>query len=246
MKATILYVEDDLNLSFVTKDNLELGGFAVTHCATGTDALDQFEPGRFDLCLLDVMLPQTDGFALARHIRSLDTHVPILFLSALNSKEDRLQGLRLGADDYLTKPFSIEELLLKIEIFLKRTAHSRPQAVAPPPVSAPSSSALSVIGSYQFDAVNGLLHRDSEIGKTTQTLTQREADVLAYLLARPNTLVRRDDILRAIWGDNDYFMGRSLDVFISRLRKRLAETSDRDAPTVQIESRHGVGFVLRM
>lgn len=238
MKATILYVEDDLNLSFVTKDNLELGGYAVTHCESGTDALDQFEPGRFDLCLLDVMLPQTDGFALARYIRSLDTHVPILFLSALNSKDDRLQGLRLGADDYLTKPFSIEELLLKIEVFLKRTAHTRPR---PTPTPLTSSTSLIPIGTYEFDSTNGLLHRVTDAGRTTQTLTQREAEVLTYLLARPNTLVRRDDILRAIWGDNDYFMGRSLDVFISRLRKHLT-----DDPTVQIDSRHGVGFVLRV
>ena len=209
--------------------------FAVTHCLTGTEALDCFEPGRFDLCLLDVMLPQTDGFALARHIRSLDTHVPILFLSALNSKDDRLQGLRLGADDYLTKPFSIEELLLKIEIFLKRSAHNRPQPA--PVASTLSAIQLIPIGTYQFDPVNGQLHRAG----LTQTLTQREAEVFAYLLARPNTLVRRDDILRAIWGDNDYFMGRSLDVFISRLRKRLC-----DDPTVQIESRHGVGFVARV
>ena len=235
MKATILYVEDDVNLGFVTKDNLEMARFAVTHCLTGTEALDCFEPGRFDLCLLDVMLPQTDGFALARHIRLLDTHVPILFLSALNSKDDRLQGLRLGAYDYLTKPFSIEELLLKIEIFLKRSAHNRPQPA--PVASTLSAIQLIPIGTYQFDPVNGQLHRAG----LTQTLTQREAEVLAYLLARPNTLVRRDDILRAIWGDNDYFMGRSLDVFISRLRKRLC-----DDPTVQIESRHGVGFVARV
>ncbi len=238
MRASILYVEDDVNLGFVTKDNLELARFAVTHCLTGTEALDCFEPGRFHLCLLDVMLPQTDGFALARHIRSLDTHVPILFLSALNSKDDRLQGLRLGADDYLTKPFSIEELLLKIEVFLKRSANNRPE---PTPVT-PTTSVLPAtqllpIGSYQFDPINGQLIRAG----ITQTLTQREADVLAYLLARPNSLVRRDDILRAIWGDNDYFMGRSLDVFISRLRKRLS-----DDATVQIDSRHGVGFVLRV
>jgi len=235
MRATILYVEDDVNLGFVTKDNLEMSGFAVTHCLTGTEALDCFEPGRFDLCLLDVMLPHTDGFALARHIRSLDTHVPILFLSALNSKDDRLQGLRLGADDYLTKPFSIEELVLKIEVFLKRSAHNRPQPATIAP-ALPITQSLPV-GSYQFDPVNGQLHRAG----LTQTLTQREAEVLAYLLARPNSLVRRDDILRAIWGDNDYFMGRSLDVFISRLRKRLC-----DDPSVQIESRHGVGFVLRV
>jgi DNA-binding response OmpR family regulator len=238
LKASILYVEDDVNLSFVTKDNLELAQFAVTHCLTGTDALDCFEPGRFNLCLLDVMLPHTDGFALARHIRSLDTHVPILFLSALNSKDDRLHGLRLGADDYLTKPFSIEELLLKIEIFLKRSAPGHHQPTSAPP-AVPTQ--LLSLGSYTFDPVNFQLHRDTgPHSRQTQLLTQREAEVLAYLLARLNTPVRRDDILKAIWGDDDYFMGRSLDVFISRLRKRFA-----DDKTVQIENLHGYGFRIK-
>ena len=234
--ARILFVEDDVNLGFVIRDTLENVPFSVTHCTTGTDAWAAFRAGGFDLCLLDVMLQpppttSTDGFALARQIRIVDAHVPILFLSALADKDNRLQGLRLGADDYLTKPFSIEELILKIKVFLKRS----PALSARLPVN-PSAQP----GTLVLDRHNLTLHVNGHPPGAVQMLTHREADVLAYLLDRPNTLVRRDELLRAVWGDDDYFMGRSLDVFISRLRKRLA-----DNPAVRIENVHGVGFVLR-
>ena len=221
MSARILFVEDDVNLGFVVRDTLENVPFQVIHCTTGPDAWATFQAEPFDLCLLDVMLPQSDGFTLARQIRAVNTQIPILFLSALAHKDDRLQGLRLGADDYLTKPFSIEELILKINVFLRRTT-----AITEPRHS----------NSTSFNRQNLTLL----INGQAQTLTHREADVLAYLLDRPNTLVRRDELLRAVWGDDDYFMGRSLDVFISRLRKRIA-----DDPTLRIENVHGVGFVLR-
>jgi len=217
--ARILFVEDDINLGFVVRDTLENVPFDVTHCTTGPEAWTAFQASSFDLCLLDVMLPQTDGFTLARQIRTVNTQIPILFLSALADKNDRLQGLRLGADDYLTKPFSVEELLLKINIFLRRTVREA------------SSLTNTVLDRQNLTlSVNGQM----------QTLTQREADVLAYLLDRPNTLVRRDELLRAVWGDDDYFMGRSLDVFISRLRKRLAQNAN-----LRIENVHSVGFILR-
>ncbi|MGM9508757.1 response regulator transcription factor [Larkinella sp. GY13] len=225
MKPLLLYVEDDVNLGFVTKDNLELAQFRVVHCTTGPEAWRCFEQQPFDLCILDVMLPLTDGFTLARQIRQIDDKIPLLFLSARADKDDRLQGLRLGADDYITKPFSIEELILKINVFLRRSK---------PPVSAHSGS-VQYIGSYQFDFQNLTLEIDGHL----QTLTHREAEVLHYLMARPNTLIRRDEILKAIWGDNDYFMGRSLDVFISRLRKRLGTDS-----SIRIENLHGIGFRL--
>lgn len=235
--ARILFVEDDVNLGFVIRDTLENVPFSVTHCTTGADAWAAFRAGGFDLCLLDVMLQSppttsTDGFALARQIRTIDAHVPILFLSALADKDNRLQGLRLGADDYLTKPFSIEELILKIKVFLKRSP--APSARLPLNAAAPP-------GTLVLDRHNLTLRVNGQPpGGPAQTLTHREVSVLAYLLDRPNTLVRRDELLRAVWGDDDYFMGRSLDVFISRLRKRLA-----DAPAVRIENVHGVGFVLR-
>ncbi len=221
--AHILFVEDDVNLGFVIRDTLENVPFVVTHCTNGSDAWEAFQTSRFDVCLLDVMLPQSDGFTLASQIRAVDTQVPILFLSALANKDDRLQGLRLGADDYLTKPFSIEELILKINVFLRRSS-----LLMPPP---PSAS-----GQMYLDRQNLTLSLNGH----KQLLTHREVDVLAYLLDRPNILVRRDEILRAVWGDDDYFMGRSLDVFISRLRKRLTAYS-----TVRIENVHGVGFILR-
>ncbi|AQG78681.1 response regulator transcription factor [Spirosoma montaniterrae] len=220
--ARILFVEDDVNLGFVVRDTLSTVPFSVTHCTNGADAWVAFQREPFDLCLLDVMLPQTDGFELARQIRSVNLHIPILFLSALADKDSRLNGLRLGADDYLAKPFSIEELILKINVFLRRTQ----------PAQLPENQS----DSFRLDRTNLVLYVNAE----PQTLTHREADVLAYLLDRPNTLVRRDELLRAIWGNDDYFMGRSLDVFISRLRKRLS-----DYPALRIENVHGVGFVLR-
>ena len=232
----ILFVEDDVNLGFVIRDTLENVPFLVTHCTTGADAWNAFQAGGFDLCLFDVMLlppptTSTDGFALARQIRSVDTQVPILFLSALANKDSRLQGLRLGADDYLTKPFSIEELILKIQVFLRRS----PAVANYQPVENAGKSGV------LLDRHNLILHVNGQsAGNPVQTLTHREVDVLAYLMDRSNTLVRRDELLRAVWGDDDYFMGRSLDVFISRLRKRLADT-----PAVRIENVHGVGFVFR-
>lgn len=223
MNPHILFVEDDVNLGFVVRDTLSTVPFAVTHCTNGVDAWAVFQNGAFDLCLLDVMLPHSNGFTLARQIRAVNTHIPILFLSALANRDDRLEGLRLGADDYLTKPFSIEELILKIRVFLKRARASQP----PAPRATPA---------FGLDKANLVLLVEGQ----PQPLTHREADVLAYFLDRPNTLVRRDELLRAVWGDDDYFMGRSLDVFISRLRKRLA-----DVPGVRIDNVHGVGFVLR-
>lgn len=232
-RATILYVEDDINLSFVTKDNLELANFAVTHCLTAPDAWAAFDQVAFDVCILDVMLPGFDGFRLAEQIRAQNQQVPILFLSARADKTDRLHGLRLGADDYLTKPFSIEELILKIEVFLRRAAGT-PGSVSGSSTQTPNSP-FRPLGTYRFHARNMTLIHPAQ----TQTLTQREADVLRYLLDRPNTLVRRDELLKAIWGDDDYFMGRSLDVFISRLRKHL-----RHDPAIRIDNLHGIGFRL--
>ncbi|GAB4024946.1 response regulator transcription factor [Spirosoma gilvum] len=220
--ARILFVEDDVNLGFVIRDTLENVPFQVTHCTNGPEAWDAFQSGSFDVCLLDVMLPQSDGFTLARQIRAVNTQIPILFLSALANKDDRLQGLRLGGDDYLTKPFSIEELILKINVFLRRTTTTHA-------LKQPDSG-------IDLNRQNLTLTIDGQV----QTLTYREVDVLAYLLDRPNTLIRRDELLRAVWGDDDYFMGRSLDVFISRLRKRLGQV-----PAIRIENVHGVGFILR-
>lgn len=227
-KAHLLYVEDDESLSFVTRDNLELNGFIVDHCSDGTTALEVIRGKEFpyDLCLLDVMLPGTDGFELARTIRETNLDVPILFLTARSMKEDRLQGLRLGADDYITKPFSIEELILKIEVFLRRN-RVRPASPAFDPRQ---------LGDYTFDFDKLQLTYQ---GEAPRRLTRREAELLQYLNHRRDKVIERGDILEKIWGENDYFLGRSLDVFISRLRKYLKED-----PKIKIENIHGVGFTL--
>jgi two-component system, OmpR family, response regulator VicR len=222
MKAHLLYVEDDASLSFVTRDNLEMNGYTITCCMDGKEAMEVIQNQRFDLCILDVMLPEVDGFTLAKEIRKYDGEVPILFLSAKSLKEDRLEGLRIGGDDYLTKPFSIEELLLKVEIFLRRRHMVSPQMPK-----------LIRIGLYLFDYSNLTLEKDSEIRR----LTQREADLLRYLMSNRGQVIRRSVILEQIWGEDDYFLGRSLDVFISRLRKYLQKDEN-----IRIENVHGIGF----
>lgn len=226
MGATILYVEDDANLGFVTKDNLELHNYEIVHCTDGKAAWEAFQKTHIDLCVLDVMLPEVDGFTLAKQIRSVDTHIPIIFLTARSLQEDKIHGLRLGGDDYLTKPFSIEELTLKIEVFLRRS-----NGIASK--KRDSNEKLVTIGNYEFNFQKLLLASATQ----KHNLTYREAEVLKYLSERPNTVIRRDEMLKAIWGDDDYFMGRSLDVFISRLRKFLAGDS-----SLKIENIHSVGF----
>ena len=226
MRAHLLYVEDDESLSFVTRDHLELQGYQVTHCPDGTSAKEAIDRQDYDLCLLDVMLPETDGFTLAKEIRKQNTEVPILFLTAKSLKEDRLHGLRLGGDDYITKPFSIEELILKIEVFLRRS-----RSVALP---SPSEDTL---GKYLFNYPNLELKIDEDIRR----LTQKEADLLKYLIENKNQVIKRSDILEAVWGENDYFLGRSLDVFISRLRKYLKEDEQ-----IKVENIHGVGFCFQV
>jgi len=222
MKAHLLYVEDDATLSFVTRDNLSLQGYKITHCEDGEAALEVIKNEKFDLCILDVMLPHIDGYTLAKEIRKIDIDVPIIFLTAKSLKEDKIHGLKLGADDYITKPFSIEELLLKIEIFLRRSKITQPQL-----------SAATIIGRYQFSYANLSLMIEEE----SRQLTQKEADLLKLFAASPNVVLKRATILERLWGENDYFMGRSLDVFISRLRKYLKKDEQ-----LKIENIHGVGF----
>ncbi len=221
MSCRILYAEDDQTLAFLTQDNLEQNGYEVTHCKNGQEAYDTFISGDFDICVFDIMMPKMDGFELATRIRNVDPHTPIIFLSAKTLKEDRIKGLRLGADDYLVKPFSIEELILKIEIFRKRSQKSQDDHLK--------------IGRFQFDTKNYLLFD----GDQKITLTQRESDLLRLFLEHKNTVLRREEILKALWGEDDYFMGRSLDVFISRLRKILV-----NEPGISIDNIHGVGFRL--
>ncbi|WPO79050.1 response regulator transcription factor [Flavobacterium sp. KACC 22761] len=218
----ILYTEDDETLAFLTKDNLEQNNYNVVHCSDGQSGLQNFKKEKFDICIFDIMMPKMDGFDLATEVRKLNTDVPIIFLSAKTLKEDRIKGLRLGADDYLVKPFSIEELLLKIEIFLKRSQKN-----------VPLEKSVYEIGKYNFDTNNFILFNEDE----KISLTQREAELLKLFLDNKNLVLKREQILTALWGTDDYFMGRSLDVFISRLRKILVNEKD-----ISIENLHGIGF----
>jgi DNA-binding response OmpR family regulator len=224
--ARILYVEDDLTLSFVTRDNLERAGYTIDSCDDGIIAYGKIANGHYDLYILDVMLPKIDGYTLARKIREKDEAVPILFLSAKSTLEDKILGLQIGADDYITKPFSIEELILKIEIFLKRSSidSSRMQ-----------KETVYLIGKYVF-SYSGLQITN---GNETHSLTHREAELLAYFCIHSGTILKRDDILNKVWGNDHFFSSRSLDVFISRLRKLLQ--SD---PKVKIENIHNIGYRL--
>ncbi len=226
-KVKLLLVEDDPSLGFVLKDNLTDAGYEVLHATDGAEAQELFANNVFDLCLLDVMLPKVDGFTLAKDIRLVNSSVPILFITARSLQEDKLKGFALGADDYITKPFSMKELLFRVAVFLKRTQSPgstiEPQAIP--------------IGRYSLDTTTlRLVFQDKEI-----KLTRREHDLLFMLASRKNQLVKRDEILLQLWGDDDYFAGRSLDVFVSRLRKHL-----RNDPQVQIENHHSVGFQLRI
>jgi len=224
-KIRILLAEDDVNLGFVVSDNLEQHGFLVDLCQDGESAFQSFVANEYHVCILDVMMPLMDGFSLATKIRELNTQIPILFLTARTLKEDKIQGFMLGGDDYITKPFSIEELIYRINVFLKRSQKETEQTFE-----------RIQIGNYDFDPKNlRLIYEGNE-----RALTQMEADILNYLCKHKDEVVKRNDILKAIWGNDDYFNGRSLDVFLSRLRKYLSFDE-----RVQITNLHGVGFKLR-
>lgn len=223
-KPKILLVEDDPSLGFVVKDNLSIKGYDVTLCKDGVEGEQEFFKKPFNLCVLDVMLPKKDGFALARSIREKNSDVPIIFLTAKAMTDDKLEGFGTGADDYMTKPFSLEELYCRIEVFLKRSNSSQKSSVGALP-----------IGQYEFDTANFTLkHKNEE-----RVLTSREAEILKQLYLHRDRVLKREEILLAVWGNDDYFLGRSLDVFISKIRKYL-----KDDPNVQITNFHGVGFKL--
>jgi two-component system, OmpR family, response regulator VicR len=224
--ARILYVEDDLTLSFVTRDNLERAGYTIDSCDDGITAFEKIANGIYDLYILDVMLPKIDGYTLARKIREKNEAVPILFLSAKSTLDDKIYGLQLGADDYITKPFSIEELILKIEVFLKRSS------IDP---SRMQKESVYTISTFTFSKSGLQLTNGSEI----HSLTHREAELLAFFCVHIGSILKRDDILNKVWGNDHFFSSRSLDVFISRLRKLLQ--SD---PKVKIENIHNIGYRL--
>ena len=227
MKIKILLVEDDLNLGMVISDHLSSNGYQVTIADDGSEGLIKFNSDLFHLCILDVMLPKIDGFSVAKDIRKLNTDIPILFLTAKSMTEDKIMGFEAGGDDYLTKPFSVEELQLRVKSLLKRVNLDSSEEVLKK-VS---------IGSYIYDIENQLLSTK----KSEKILTKKEAQILNLLYKYKNQVITREIILKAVWGQDDYFVGRSLDVFITKLRKYFKED-----PRIIISNLHGVGFKFQI
>lgn len=226
-KAKILLVEDDASLGFVIRDNLEDQGYEVFFSPDGETGWHQFMRNNVDICLLDVMLPKKDGISLASQIRKKNKEVPILFLTAKSMDEDRIAGFKAGGDDYITKPFNMEELLLRIEVFLKRTQKD-----------ADAQKRMFQLGNVKFDSVNLVLINEN---KEKVQMTQKESDLLRYLCLNANRVVKREDVLLHVWGKEDYFLGRSMDVFMTKVRKYLKGIEKVDLQTV-----HGVGFKLML
>ena len=224
MSVSILLAEDDVNLGFVISDQLKSEGYDVTLSTNGVEALVRFHERKFHLCIFDVMMPLKDGFTLAKDIRKTDQNTPILFLTAKTMTDDRIQGFKSGGDDYLIKPFSMEEFSFRVKALLKRVEI----------VPLKESSVIS-IGSYLFDTSEFCLILDDKIKK----LTKKEAQILRILCKYINEVTPREIILNSVWGQDDYFTGRSMDVFITKLRKYLKEDSN-----VQIENVHGIGLKL--
>lgn len=224
-KTKVLLAEDDKNLGNILKTYLEAKGFPTVLCANGKEALESFKRAEFDFCILDIMMPVMDGFTLAKEIRKIDKEVPFLFLTAKAMQEDKIHGFEVGADDYLTKPFSMEELLLKIRIFLKRSQTQ--------PISLETSSEAIKIGEFIFHPKELTL----SINGHSRNLTFKEVELIRYFAENANKVLSRNEILEKIWGSNDYFLGRSLDVFISRLRKYFKPDTN-----IKIINLHGIGF----
>ena len=227
LKVNILLVEDDLNLGIILSDQLKSDGYAVSLCNNGVEAMQRFNEDKFHLCIFDVMLPRKDGFTLTRDIRKTNTAIPILFLSARGMTEDKVEGFNAGADDYLSKPFSIEELQLRIKALLKRVNIKVDE----------KEQTKYALGIFVFDTENQTLVLKDQV----KTLTKKEVQILKLLFKYKNQVVSREVILNAVWGQNDYFVGRSLDVFITKLRKYL-----RQDPKILISNIHGVGFKFQI
>jgi two-component system OmpR family response regulator len=218
----ILLVEDDANLGSLLREYLKAKGYDTLLEPDGEKGYRTFRKEHFDLCILDIMLPLKDGFSLARDIRIQDPEVPIIFLTAKSMKSDILEGFRAGADDYLTKPFNMEELVFRIEAILRRTNKLEPEEVFR-------------LGKYVFDSDKQLLTS----AEKTINLTTKESDLLKMLCQHPNQVLERNYALKAIWKDDNYFNARSMDVYITKIRKHLA-----DEPAIQIINVHGKGYKL--
>ncbi len=223
-KAKILLVEDDDSLGYVIQDLLSMNGYKVHLARDGKEGLLFFNKSLYDLCLLDIMMPKKDGFSLAEDIRKINKNVPLVFLTARNLKEDKIKGLIIGADDYITKPFDTDEFLLRIQAILRRTSSKES-----------NSSATYSIGKFTFNPATLILAEPEE----ERRLTKKEAALLKLLCEHKGKILEREVVSNLIWGDDSYFVGRSMDVFITRLRKYLKSDE-----LVSITNIHGVGFRL--
>lgn len=222
----ILLIEDDKNLNTILQEFLEVKGYSVTSAFNGEEGFVAYQKSDFDLCILDIMMPKMDGFTLAKKIQDFNPQTPFLFLSAKVMIEDKLKGLKLGADDYITKPFSMEELLLRIKIILKRSTPSETEI---------SQSKFS-IGCYHFDFEKRLLKHDG----FEQKLTSKEAELLNLLCLYKNNVLERSVALNKIWQNDNYFTARSMDVYITKLRNYFRNDS-----SIEIVNVHGTGFKLQ-
>ena len=226
-KVKILLVEDDTNLGFLLLEFLESNNFDVKLYRDGLSGLKGFSSSSFDFCILDVMLPKMDGFNLAEEIRKKNKKVPIIFLTARSLKEDKIRGFRIGIDDYITKPFDEDELLFRIQSILNRVN----------PEFARESKQIYQLGQFTFDVNN----QELKLGNESKRLTSKESKILTILAKSQNNIVSRDEIMKEVWGESDYFIGRSLDVFISKIRKHLQVE-----PDIKIETIPTVGVILNI
>ena len=222
----LLIVEDDPNLGQILSEYLRIKGFDATLCKDGDEGLESFIAGTFDLCILDIMMPKKDGFTLAQEIRGRNKQVPIIFLTAKSMKEDTIKGLKIGADDYMTKPFSMEELLLRIQAIMRRINSGKPDTGA---------NGIYEFGKFRFNDNKQQLETDGKVTK----LTTKESALLKLLVERKNDTLPRTEALMSVWGDDSYFNARSMDVYITKLRKLLKEDD-----SLQIMTVHGEGFKL--
>jgi len=225
-KIKILLAEDDRNLGTILRTYLEAKGYAPRLCINGLEALEAFNKEPFDFCVVDVMMPVKDGFTLAKDIRKVDSQIPILFLTAKSLEEDKLKGFQAGGDDYLTKPFSMDELLARIEAILRRSAKA---------TDGKTEKGTFTFGNFVFD----YNHQNLHLNDVDQKLTSKEAELLKILCEHVNQVVDRSFALNRIWQNDSYFNARSMDVYIAKIRKYL-----KDDPSVELINVHGIGFKL--
>ncbi|MCH2033202.1 MAG: response regulator transcription factor [Tenacibaculum sp.] len=227
-KYQILLAEDDPDFGNLLQQYLQMSGYTVTWVKDGVEALELFSRSTFDICVLDVMMPKKDGFTLAEDIININPEVPFVFLTARKLKQDKIKGLKLGADDYIVKPFDADELVLRLKNIIKRSTNSVKPTIKEESIE---------IGAYTFNQRRlELLYKEE-----TQQLTEKEANLIKFLVEHKNQMLKREEILKEVWGNEDYFSGRSMDVFISRLRKYFKKDAN-----ISIESSRGIGLEFKI